>query len=154
MKTYFVDTETCGLHGVPVLIQYAIDDGPVNVVHVFSTTLGELMALIKDMVANRVVAHNLRFDWFHLSKLYNMIVWLADEGVGDLNVLKMELGWWHVDILADAEWQSQFGPCLKPHAAVDTLLLASKSEDQSFLMDSKAVYVRRVPVGVAQIVAN
>ena len=73
MKTYFTDTETVGFHGVPVLIQWAIDRGPVNIMHVWTTPAGIVIALIEDIVNNRVVAHNLRFDWFMLSKLYNML---------------------------------------------------------------------------------
>ena len=149
MKTYLTDTETCGLHGVPVLLQWAIDDGPVELMHLWTTPVGEIMDLIEDIVANRVVAHNLRFDWFHLSKLYNMILWLVNQGMGPLDPLKMQLRWYDLEILADAEWNSQFGPCLKPRAAVDTLLLAAKSENQSFLMNSKAIRVRRVHVSVA-----
>lgn len=146
MRTYFIDTETCGLHGVPVLLQYAIDDGPVQIIHLWKVPIWEVMNLIEDMVEHRVVAHNLRFDWFHISKLYNMCDWLLarpgidpDSGLSDFSD----------EQLVEAEWQSQFGDCLKPHAAVDTLLLSSKGENQSYLMDAKAIYVRRIPLGVS-----
>jgi hypothetical protein len=147
MKTYFVDTETCGFHGVPITIQWAIDDGPVHLHHIWDESIEKTMLRIEGMVNNRVVAHNLRFDWFHLSKLYNMLQWALDElGPESRTMTPLELagvGFW-----ADAEWNSQFGPCLKPAAAVDTLLCASKGQYQSSLMDAKPVWIRRVPIGV------
>jgi hypothetical protein len=94
------------------------------------------------------VAHNLRFDWFHLSKFYNMLKWLEPNGHG---IVPIDIP---VELMVEAEWNSQFGPCLKPPAAVDTLLLSATSENQSFLMDSKAIRVRRVPVGVSTAVCN
>ncbi len=141
MKTYLIDTETVGFYGVPVLIQWAIDYDPVQIMHVWNTPAWKIKDLIEDMVGNRVVAHNLRFDWFHLSKLYNMVSQFQNQN--------WTPGYHDPSLLADFEWNSQFGPCLKPRAAVDTLLLAAKSENQSFLMNSKAVRIRRVPVTIA-----
>ena len=140
MKTYFVDTETCGLTGVPILLQYAINDGPIKLVHLWSEPASKVMRLIEDMMANRVVAHNLRFDHFMMSKLYNMLKQCSRSYC---------LNFYSVSELVEFEWKSQFGPCLKPAAAVDTMLLASKSEDQSFLMGAKAVRIRRIPLGMS-----
>ena len=151
MKTHFLDTETCGLHGVPVLLQYAIDDGPVNVHHLWMMPIEESMRLIEEFVEGRVVAHNLRFDWFMLSKWYNMCRWLLTRAhiCEDDKPIDLSRG-----IMAQAEWESQFGPCLKPAAAVDTWLLASKGENQSVLMDTKAIYVRRIPIGMADLLCE
>jgi hypothetical protein len=146
MKTYFVDTETCGFVGVPITIQWAIDDGPVHLHHIWNEPIEKTMLRIESMVNNRVVAHNLRFDWFHLSKLYNMFQWALDElGPESRTMTPLELA--DVGFWADAEYQAQHGPCLKPAAAIDTMLCASKGEYQSSLMDAKPVWVRRVPVG-------
>ena len=142
LDTYYLDCETVGLHGVPVLIQHAVNDGPVNVVSTWNTPIADLMSLIEKIVDNRVVAHNLTFDHFQISKLYGMMIQVEDTSKCLCDFTKTEL--------VEMEWQSQFGPCLKPRAAVDTFLLASQGENQSFLMDSKAVRVRRIPLGVAE----
>ena len=145
IPTYFTDTETCGLHGVPVLLQYAKDDGDVILHHLWLETIESTIEVIEMLVDGRVVAHNLRFDWFMLSKFYNMLRALIANGTApDTKPIDLP-----VDYMATAEWHSQFGPCLKPRAAIDTWLLASKGEDQSYLMDTKALYVRRVPIGMA-----
>lgn len=146
IPTYFIDTETLGLHGVPVLLQYAVDDGPVHVVHLWKTPIAESMRLIEMFVEGRVVAHNLRFDWFQLSKWYNMCRWLLTRAHVEPTHIPLQHS---RGLMAQAEWESQYGPCLKPVAAVDTWLLASKGEAQSALMDTKAIYVRRIPIGIA-----
>jgi hypothetical protein len=109
------------------------------------------MGIIGAMVNGRVVAHNLRFDWFHLSKFYNMLKWICDAAPRYWNWCLIDFS---MEDLVEAEWQSQFGPCLKPAAAVDTMLLASKGKFQSFLMDTKSIRVRRLPLGVAQPVCD
>jgi len=151
IPTYFTDTETCGLHGVPVLLQVAVDDGPVKLHHLWLEPIHSTLDIIEKIVDGRVVAHNLRFDWFMLSKFYNMLKWLVDQVDFNPNLSPVDIA---VDSMAEAEWQSQFGPCLKPAAAVDTWLLASKGEDQSYLMDTKALYVRRVPIGMADTLCS
>lgn len=106
------------------------------------------MRLIEMFVDGRVVAHNLRFDWFHLSKWYNMCQWLLTRAHVEPEHVPSQHS---LGLMAQAEWESQYGPCLKPVAAVDTWLLASKGEAQSALMDTKAIYVRRVPIGVSDV---
>ena len=144
MNTYFIDTETVGFHGVPVTIQWADGDGPVNLHHIWLHPMGETVDLIERFVDGLVVFHNARFDWFHLSKIYHMFS-SAMSKYGDVLPLNLDLAFW-----ADAEFESQNGPCLKPRACVDTLLLASRCDQQSYLMNSKPVWIRRVPVGLAE----
>lgn len=146
IKTVYVDTETCGLSGVPVLLQYAVDDGLVKIVHLWSTPIREIMELIEFFVDNRVVAHNLRFDWFHLSKLYGMCAKVRDTRLGDIESC---LSYYDKEYLVYLEWESQFGHCLKPRAAVDTLILAQRGEAQAAVMDANAIYIRQIPRTVA-----
>jgi hypothetical protein len=147
MKTVYVDTETCGFVGVPITIQWAVDDGPVHIHHIWMEPLQKTVELIEMFVDNRVVMHNIRFDWFHLSKIYNMFKWAEKElgGFDDFTPLGYgDEGFW-----AQAEWNAQHGDCLKPRASVDTMLCAAKGKYQSSLMDAKPVWIRRVPVGLA-----
>jgi len=146
LKTYFIDTETCGLHGVPVLIQYAVDDGPVQIHHIWTEPINDTLALIEKFVDGRVVAHNLRFDWYHLQKIYNMLGYLATVVFEAIHHKPID---YDTEVLVDCEYASRKGPCLKPRAAICTMLLAQKGEFQSMIMDAKPVRVRRVPVGMA-----
>lgn len=146
MLTYFVDTETVGFHGVPVLLQYAINDGPVKLYHLWTEPIKQTLALIEDIVNNRVVAHNLRFDWFHLAKFYNMFRQAPDHRRAPI--------YYDRDQWIEWEWESQNGDCLRPHAAIDTYILAQKGEYQSFIMDSKPIWVRRVPRAFSQSIVE
>ena len=150
MRTTLIDTETCGLVGVPVTIQWAekVDDTlhDIHLHHIWTSRIQDTLDLIEFFVDNRVVFHNARFDWFHLSKIYNM---LSQSKIKSYIPLDYDMDYW-----ADLEFKSQYGPCLKPRACVDTLLLASKSEDQSAIMATKPVWVRRVPVGLAETLRN
>lgn len=126
---------------MPVLLQFAINQGPVILHHLWQQPIYKTISIIEDIVNNRVVAHNLRFDWFHLSKFYNTFIQIEDKSITPLEYLD-QFGF---AALVELEWNSQFGVCLRPHAAVDTLILAQKGRYQSILMDSKPVYLRRVP---------
>ena len=95
---------------------------------------------------SRVVAHNLRFDWFHLAKFYNMFVQAPDHRRAPL--------FYDRDQWINWEFESQHGDCLRPFAAIDTLILAQKGEHQSFLMDSKPIWVRRVPRAFADSIVE
>ncbi len=142
MLNYFLDTETVGFHGVPVLLQYAINKGPVRVVHLWKTPIETILQLIADFVDHRVIAHNLRFDWFHISKLYNMLRLAPDH--------KLTPSDYSVNQLAEWEYEARHGLCLKPRAAICTMLQSQKGDFQSAIMDAKPVWVRKVPVGLAQ----
>jgi len=123
VNTYFIDTETCGLHGVPVLIQYAMDDGPVCIHHIWTEPIHTTLNLIQRFVDGRVVAHNLRFDWFHLQKIYNTLRLLREHAYAPK--------YHDIQTIVDAEYASRNGHCLKPMAAICTMLLAQKGEFQS-----------------------
>lgn len=144
MKTYFFDFETCGKFGLPVLLQYAIDDGEIHLVDLFYEPTDKLKSLIEDIVANRSVAHNINFDWQMMQKLYNMLCILDCKRLIDVSV----------EDLVNAEYESRKGYCLKPHAAVDTMICSIKSDGQSSLMASKSTYIRRVPIKYGEKLAR
>lgn len=145
MKTYLIDTETCGFHGVAVTIQWAELDGPVHLHHIWLRPIWETIDLIEMFVDGCVVFHNARFDWFHLSKIYNMFI---QAGGGLMKTTASQA--FSIEGWAALEYESQFGPCLKPRACVDTMILAQRGEYQSSLMDSKPIWIRRVPIGLAE----
>ncbi len=155
MKTFLIDTETCGFHGIAVTIQWAEriggKRGPTHLHHIWKEPIDSTLQLIEEFVDGCVVFHNARYDWFHLSKIYNMFRYMLDSGYVERSDTPISV---RLDNLAHAEYQSQFGPCLKPRACVDTLILAQQGEYQSSLMDAKPVWIRRVPIGLVEPLRN
>jgi hypothetical protein len=68
MSKVYLDTETCGLHSMMVLLQWALDDGPINLHEVWRRPIRETLALIEWTCQHTVVGFNLAFDWFHIVK--------------------------------------------------------------------------------------
>lgn len=145
MKTYFVDTESPGLTAPTVLLQYAINDGPVELVDVFFEEAGYLMGLIEEFMGNRFVAHNINFDHQALSRLYNTCRLIKP------NQMLINLP---IEQLVELDYESRNGLCLKPAKAVDTMILSSKGDEQSSLMAAKPITIRRVPREYAQPLAD
>lgn len=117
--------------------------GDVHLHHIWLSPIQETLDLIEMFVDGCVVFHNARYDWFHLSKIYNMFKRAGKIDGPAYDAYSMK-GW------ADLEYMSQFGQCLKPKACVDTLILAQQGEFQSSLMDAKPVWIRRIPIGLAE----
>lgn len=149
MKKFFIDTESCGLYGVPVLLQYAVGNGPISLVDLWKTPVQQMVDLIAEFCDNCVLAHNINFDWQMLQKWYGMCVLAKSKyGVG------CKMANLPIEEVVQIEFESRLGDCLKPRAAVDTMILAAKGGDQSSLMAAKPIYVRRVPLEFAQFLAD
>lgn len=138
----FIDTETCGLHSMPVLLQYAEDDGPIRLYEIWRHPVKETLALIEWITGQTVVGFNLAFDWFHLCKLYTIWslldpTWIPEE---------------HIEEIALLEPMGMDGPCLKPVSACDLLLWSRKNEFQS-LMARNDIVIRKVPRALAPALA-
>lgn len=147
MLNIFLDTETCGLHGMAVLLQYAEDDGPVTLHEIFREPVGDTLKIIEHLVANNVIAFNLVFDWFHLCKIYTIFSLLAEK-YGE-EVIPVD----YIDEIVDLEEPAQDGPCLKPAGAFDLMLHARKGPYQS-TMDRGDIRIRRVPTKIAWMLAE
>jgi len=134
-----VDSETCGLYSVPVLIQYAVDDGPVTLYSIWDETANKTLELIEWMMDQEVCGFNLAFDMFQFCKIYTMMRLLSKEDreypAGLPSIIKE---------LVKVEREARFGPCLKPKAACDLMLIARKGKYQS-TMDRSDVRIRKVP---------
>ncbi len=68
----YLDTETYSLNTLPITIQYAIDDGNIEIMNLWYETPKTIMALIEMFCEHEICAYNLTFDWFMLVKLYNI----------------------------------------------------------------------------------
>jgi len=77
----FLDTETCGLHGPTVLIQWAEDNGPINLHSVWTEPIKDTIELIEKFVASDICGFNLSFDWFHICQTYTTLIQFPDWNV-------------------------------------------------------------------------
>ena len=140
----FEDIETCGLHGMPVLIQYAINDGDIILWDVWHEPIADTLQLLENFCEDDVCGFNLAFDWFHLCKLYTILQLYPDSSIKPKD---------DIDGIAMLEKQARFGPCLKPKRALDLMLHARKGPYQS-LMARDDIRIKRVPTVLAYSLAK
>jgi hypothetical protein len=144
----FFDTETAGLHSVPVIIQYAEGDGEVVIYNFWTNTVRHSMELIEWLCYKNLCGFNMVFDLFHINKFYNMLKLFVDRG-GDPNAYPED----HIEELALLEADARDGVCLKPKGALDLFLHARKGPYQS-MMDRKDIRIKRVPTAIAYEMAK
>lgn len=138
----FLDCESCGLHGMAVLLQYAVDDGEIHLYNIWKEPVHKTLHLIEYICKNDVCGFNLAFDWFHLCKIYTTFSLLKrDKGV---NAYPED----HVDLCGVLEKEARDGPCLRPKGALDLMLHARKGPFQS-LMNRDDIRIKRVPTALA-----
>jgi hypothetical protein len=141
-KLYF-DSETCGLHGMPVLFQYAVDGGNIVLYDVWKHTVGETLDLIEWMLTHTMVFFNAAFDMFHLAKCYTVFRLCPRDWIPEQ----------HIDEIAELEPQGQDGPAIKPAGCLDLMLHSRKGKYQS-LMARSDIRIRRVPTALAYALAE
>ncbi len=140
----FFDCESCGLHGMPVLIQWAEDNGPIQLYSPWSEPIEDTLKLIERFCDTDVCAFNISFDWFMLCKLYTVLSQYHDWSAEPLDI---------IDDLADLEMQARDGLCCKPKSALDLMLFARKGPYQS-TMGRSDIRIRRVPTPLAWQLAD
>lgn len=140
MRNVFLDVETCGLYGMPVLFQYAFDDGPIELYSPWTEPIEKTLALIEEFCKCNVIGFNIVFDWFHICKLYTTFYLFPDHSVLPEN---------YIDEMAEFEDLARHSQlCVKPAGAVDLMLHARKGPFQS-LMARDDIRIRRVPTVLA-----
>ena len=132
MKRIYCDTETCGLHGPIVIIQYAIDDGPVIIHNVWKENVIDTMKLIESLMDGLFVGFNIAFELFHLNQTYNTLSLLPGDDYPNI-----------IDY-AIAEEKGRLGVCLKPVSALDLMLHARKGPYQS-TMEREDIRIKKIP---------
>jgi hypothetical protein len=141
----FFDTETCGLHGFVVLLQYAEDDGKIVKWDIWKNPIGETLELLEWMAARPVCGFNLAFDWFHIAKCYTTF-----SLVDDYDKIPED----HIDEIAVLEERARFSDfCIKPVSACDIMLHARKGPYQS-LMSRHPIRVKRIPTRLSEMVRD
>lgn len=129
----YFDSETCGFTGPMVLLQYAIDDGPIILHEIFNTPVKDTLATIKMISESPVVGFNLVFDWFHLTKIYNILDKVKDKTKPPFVLEVME-----IERTNPSEW------CLYPPAAFDIMLYCRRGPYQA-TMARKPILIKKVP---------
>ena len=149
----FFDTETVGLTGPLVTIQYwhksiteLFDQEPtqnnVTIHYVWKETVRYTLNLIESFAgySEGIVGFNLVFDWFQLTKWYNILrrVKNKDEPPNVKEIQQLE-----------AEGPQSDDYCLRPARACDVMLLAKSGKFQ-YLARHKPILIRKVPVQILQ----
>lgn len=142
----YLDTETCGLHGIVVLIQY-IDaprgTGEPVLHHPWYNTVADNKKLIEYFCTQDVCAFNLTFDWFHIQKFYGILCELKGWEDFILKDIPMQ------DIV-EAEYRARLStPCVKPKGALCLYLYAMQGPYQS-TMERKDIRLKKVPAVLAE----
>jgi len=137
-KRVHFDSETCGLHGLAVLLQYKFEGGPIILHEIWKEPIAKTIDLIDEFCESEVVGFNLVFDWFHICKLRTILSLFPghvrpETIIGDIG---------------EAEQHGQEGLCVKPYSALDLLLYSRKGPYQS-LMAREDIRIRRVPAVLA-----
>lgn len=148
MDKCFIDTETCGFHGMPVILQYAINDGPIIIHEFWKRPIRESLELIERICEMQVVGFNLAFDWFHFNKVYNVFKLYADR-TGNLETIPVD----DIDGIASVEREARDGVCVKPVSALDLMLYFRKTELQ-VTMERDDIRIRKVPLMLADELAK
>jgi len=136
----FLDTETCGLTGPIIIIQYQLDNESPKIHHVWSEPVHKTLRLIEWICQQTVCAYNLTFDWFQLTKLYNL---LSAQNKSTFP---------NPEVVANGN-QRIFDYALRPKGALDLYSAAKKTAYQE-LMSRDEVRIRRVPNALSWILAE
>lgn len=146
----FWDTETCGLHGPPVLLQYCLGYGAPVLHDLWHEPIEKTIALIEAFVNHEGgnVLFNATFDIFTLYKFYTMLKTIGNFVTGDARPVD------YIDELGVAEKMARdYDACFRFKGLVDIMLVAQQGKYQA-MMDRKEIRIRRVPVSVAELIAD
>ena len=136
---FYLDTESIGLYGPTVLIQWAIDDGPIQIHNIFKEPVYKTLRLIELMCEHTVVGYNLAHDSFHINRTYGVLKQLPMSLVPTaLNIHDFE---------NDAVCHDEY--CVKPKHCIDFLILGKKGPFQS-VMKQKPIVLKKVPKVIAE----
>lgn len=142
--TFYIDTETCGFHGLATLIQYAYEDGEVVLHNLWDVPVEETLALIKRFTQKTCVFFNATYDWFHICKVFTMWSLLPQKEI-PRNI--------PMDVLVKAERDARDGLCIKPKNVLCLMMHSRKGEFQT-LMSRHDIRVTKVPTALAEPLRN
>jgi len=140
----YMDVESVGFYGLPVLLQYAIGaKGGIHLFEPWRRPARESVELIEKLMKYCFVGFNASFDMFHLCKLYTIWRLLPPDMIPAKNVA----------LVAQLEPEGRNGPCVKPASCLDLMLHSRKGPYQS-LMRRNDVRINKVPTILAGALAQ
>jgi DNA polymerase I-like protein with 3'-5' exonuclease and polymerase domains len=148
MSKLYLDSETCGFAGFPVTFQYAIDDAPETYYEIWHKSVNETLRLIEMFCEHDFVGFNCVFDWFHVTKAYNVLKVYAERYPNLANDPP------NIDLVASCEEAAMDGVALKPRACSDLMLWSRKDQRTQTLMNRGDVRIRKVPMELAYPLAD
>lgn len=132
----FYDTETCGLHSICVLLQFAIgEDGDIVLYEIWKNPVKETLRIIRAMMEHVNIGFNLAFDHFHMQKIHAIWSRLPGDWIPED----------HIEEIAAIEAECRDCQCIKPYSALDLLLHSRRGPYQS-LMARKDIRIKRIPL--------
>src|SRR4030043_478211 len=140
---FFMDTESIGFYGPTVLIQWAIDDGSIQIHNIFQKTAYETCRLIELMCEHTVVGFNLAHDSFHINRTYGVLKQLPPSKVPTA----LDIYDWENDTICHDTY------CVKPKNCIDYLVIGKKGLFQSVLKQ-KDIVLKKVPKVLAPLILD
>jgi hypothetical protein len=145
----FLDTETCGFHGIAVLLQYAMDDGEIYLYELWKEPFSRTLRLFEALAQRDLIGFNLSFDAFHMCKTYTVWSAVVEQFPSFADAIPED----HLDLVIACEMDGRDGLCWKPRSACDIMLWCRKNKYQT-LMRRPDIRIRRVPVQLAYVLAE
>ncbi len=136
MKNYFVDTETIGFYGFPVLLQYAIDDGDVILYDLWTEPIEKTLNLFDEIARNCIIGYNLGFDWYKINQFYTTFIQVIDKTKCPRDI--------NFEEIKRMEAKGVFKGILKPHSCLDLMMVALEDKYQDLLFKGKQT-IYKVP---------
>lgn len=137
MNEVFIDTETLGLTGPMVLLQYGTTKSDIKIHHVWKRPVQETLDVIKGLLRyDTWVLFNAKYDSFHIAKIYNLFSLVADK-----TQLPDEE---EIRVLETGSYQANL--CIKPKHCIDIMVLLKRHLLQFVMVRKDRPYlIRRVP---------
>lgn len=141
MNNYFVDTETVGFYGMPVLIQYAINDGETILYNVWEKPIQETLDLIDEIARNCIIGYNLGFDWYKLNQFYTTFIEASNK--------KLTPSDYSHEVIQGMEARGVHRGVIKPRSCLDLMMVALEDQYQDLLFKgTRTIY--KVPKVLAE----
>lgn len=147
LKKVFMDTESFGLYGATILIQYQIENESIKILDVFNSEPLEVINLIESFVDCDLIGFNLTHDIFHMARTLNiMTCYLLEFGnvkvtVSRYKFIERKYG---DPSLPERGETSIYDLCFKPKRVTDLMLIGRQGVFQA-TMNQKPVTLRKIP---------
>jgi hypothetical protein len=147
-----LDTETMGLCGPPILLQFRrAPNKPVELYNVWKHRVGETLELLEYLVWQNLLIYNATFDLFMLVKLLTLFSLIRDEHGADC---VPETLFSNPRRLGEMEKAARdYDLTIRPKGILDLMLVAKKDKFARG-MKRDGIYIKRIPQPIAGILCS